>query len=148
MSIAQLISNANQHTGSAVAHLKFVATSINTGNIKGALEYFKIGIDELKRAIRTTKLIKEAHEKIRNPWKTDIGREIGSLITKIEDDFRNGKKEILSSFVKFKLGKMEECLSFLSIAFERDLNDVQKRLEKLIELNLDIMDIIGAGFGT
>ena len=148
MSIGQLISNANQYTGSAIANLKFVETSINTGNIKEALGYFKIGIDELKRAIRTTKLIKEAYEKIRKPGKTDIGREIGSLILDIEEGFRNGEKEILRSYIKMREGKMEECHSYLNIAFERDLNDVQKRLEKLTELNIDIMSLVRAGFGT
>ena len=34
-------------------------------------------------------------KKIRNSGKTDIGRGIGSLILKIDDDFRNGEKEIL-----------------------------------------------------
>ena len=148
MSIGQLISNANQYTGSAIANLKFVETSVNAGDIQQALGYFKIGIDELKRAIRTTKLIKEAHEKIRNPGKTDIGREIGSLILKIEDDFRNGEKEMLRSYVKIREGKMKECLSCLNITFERYLNDVQKRLEKLTELNIDIMSLVRAGFGT
>ena len=45
-------------------------------------------------------------------------------------------------------GKMEECHSYLNIAFERDLNDVQKRLEKLTELNIDIMSLVRAGFGA
>ena len=66
----------------------------------------------------------------------------------VEDDFRNGEKEILRSYLKIREGKMEECLSCLNIAFERDLNDVQKRLEKLTELNIDIMSLVRAGFGT
>lgn len=145
--ISSILSNANTSIASAIVKLNFAATNVRSGNFVEAPKNLKEGIDDLKRAIRSIRDIKSAYKNVKYPDETELGRQIGTFLLKIDGELNSCLKGTMQAMRIINTKRTGEIINHLETSL-RVANDVQKNIVELTKLNIYINFFVRAGFGA
>ena len=145
--ISAKISRANKLSSSAEVCLQEAINCIMKKDIKNAERYIRFGIVNLKRTLLSVKKIEEAYKKVQDADEIEIGKQIGTLIFKIDEELNFCLKITEASIEYIYKGKMQQSIIDIKNILERS-KEIRNKLSTLLQLNLRIFYFVREGFGT